>query len=118
MTMQPYSTDLRERVLDALETGMSRPEAVRIFQVSIGSIKRWLRLRRTTGDLTPKRPSGRTPEISPALYPLLRAQLEAAPDASLAEHATQWNAAQGTSLSSWTIGRAIRRLGWSRKKRH
>ena len=115
--MQPYSTDLRERVLDALEAGLSRPEAVRIFQVSLGSIKRWLCLRRTTGDLTPKRPSGRTPEITPDLYPLLRAQLEATPDASRAEHAAQWNAVQGASLSPWTIGRTLRRLGWSRKKR-
>jgi len=115
--MQPYSTDLRVRVLDALDAGMSRREAVRIFQVSSGSIKRWLRLRRTRGDLTPKRPSGRAPSITPDRYPLLRAQLEAAPDAARAAHAAQWNADHDTTLSAWTLGRAIRRLGWSRKKR-
>ena len=115
--MQPYSIDLRVRVLDALDAGMSRPEALRIFQVSLGSIKRWLCLRRTTGDLTPKRPSGRAPSITPDLYAQLRAQLATAPDASRADHATQWNADHGTSLSASTIGRAIRRLDWSRKKR-
>jgi transposase len=51
--MKPYSIDLRQRVLDALDAGMSRVDAVRIFQVSLGSIKRWLRLRRTRGELTP-----------------------------------------------------------------
>ena len=116
--MQPYSTDLRQRVLDALDAGMPRVDAVRIFQVSLGSLKRWLRRRRTTGDLTPQRPSGRATIITPDQYAHLRLQLEAAPDASLADHATQWNADHGTTLSAWTMARAIRRLGWSRKKRH
>ena len=115
--MKPYSTDLRARVLDALDAGMTRVDAVRIFQVSLGSIKRWVRLRRTSGDLTPQRPSGRAPSITPDQYTHLRVQLEAAPDASRADHATQWNADHGTALSPWTLGRAIRRLGWSRKKR-
>ena len=115
--MQPYSTDLRVRVLSALDAGMTRLEAVRIFRVSLGSIKRWVRLRRTSGDLTHQRPSGRAPRITPDQYAQLRAQLEAAPDASRAEHAAQWNADHGTTLSAWTLGRAIRRLGWSRKKR-
>jgi transposase len=117
MCMQPYSTDLRQRVLDALDAGMTRLDAVRIFQVSLGSLKRWLKMRRTSGDLTPQRPSGRAPIITPNQYAQLRLQVEAAPDASLADHATQWNADHGTTLSPWTMRRAIRRLGWSRKKR-
>ncbi len=116
--MQPYSVDLRTRVLSALDAGMTRADAVRIFQVSLGSIKRWLHLRRTKGDLTPLRPSGRATIITSDQQTLLRIQLEAAPDATLAEHAALWNADQGTSLSPWTIARAFRRLGWSRKKRH
>jgi hypothetical protein len=36
--------------------------------------------------------------------------------AHLPEHAARWNADHGTSLSAWTLGRALRRLGWSRKK--
>jgi transposase len=114
--MKPYSTDLRVRVLDAFEDGMARTDAIRIFQVSLGSIKRWVRKRRTTGDLTPKHSTGRVPTITPDQEAHLRAQLDARPDASLAEHAAQWNAEHGTTLSAWTIGRAIRRLGWSRKK--
>lgn len=115
--MQAYSTDLRVRVLEALGTGMSRADAVRIFQVSLGSIKRWVRLYRTTGDLTPQQPSGRGRTITAAQDARLRAQVLAAPDASLAAHAAQWNADFGTTLSPWTMGRAICRLGWSRKKR-
>ena len=115
--MKPYSTDLRERVLAALDNGMPRGEVIRLFQVSQGSITRWLRLRRTKGTLTPARPSGRPRTIPPQQEHLLRVQLEAAPDAALATHAAQWNDDHATSLSSWTMARAIRRLGWSRKKR-
>src|SRR5213594_63438 len=117
MTMKAYSLDLRTRVLDALDGGMPRAKAVRVFQVSLGSIKRWLRLRRTTGDLAPQRPSGRVRTITPDQEARLRAQVTAAPDASLAEHAAQWTADYGATLSPWTIGRALRRIGWSRKKR-
>ena len=114
--MKAYSIDLRRRVLAALDSGMPRSEIIRLFQVSQGSITRWARQRRTSGDLSAKRPSGRPRSIPPDQHQLLRLQVEAAPDASLAEHAAQWQAEQGTPLSPWTMARALRRLGWSRKK--
>jgi len=115
--MKAYSLDLRTRVLAAIDGGMSRADTVRTFQVSLGSIKRWLRLRQIGGSLSPKPRTGKTASISAAQLPTLRFQLEQFPDASLAEHARHWNADHATSLSQWTLGRAIRRLGWSRKKR-
>jgi transposase len=115
--MKAYSLDLRARVLSAIDGGMARADAVCTFQVSLGSIKRWLRMRQTDGSLAPKPRTGKTASISSAQLATLRFQLEQLPDASLAEHARRWNADHGTSLSPWTLGRAIRRLGWSRKKR-
>lgn len=115
--MKAYSLDLRTRVLAAIDGGMSRADAVRTFQVSLGSIKRWLRLRQLGDSLSPKPRMGKTASISAAQLPTLRFQLEQFPDASLAEHARRWNADHATSLSQWTLGRTIRRLGWSRKKR-
>lgn len=115
--MKPYSVDLRERVLAALDRGMPRNEVVATFEVSLASLKRWLASRRDTGDFTPRAPTG-GPEatFTPALDQELRAQVTAFPDATLAEHAAYWNTAHGSSVSQWTIGRAIRRLGLSRKK--
>jgi transposase len=115
--MKAYSLDLRTRVLAAIDGGMSRLDAVRTFQVSLGSIKRWLQLRQTRGLLVPRPRTGKTASISAAQMATLRFQLEQFPDGSLAEHARRWNADHATTLSSWTLGRAIRRLGWSRKKR-
>ena len=109
--------DLRERVLAAIDRGMQRSEVVSTFDVSLASLKRWLASRRDTGDFKPRPPSG-GPEASftPALDEELRTQVAAFPDATLPEHAERWNAAHSSSISQWTIGRAIRRLGLSRKK--
>jgi transposase len=116
--MKAYSIDLRERVLAALDRGMPRSEVVTTFQVSLASLKRWHAARRDTGDLTPRHPTGGcVPTITQAQNEELRTQVATFPDATLAEHATRWHAAHSTNISQWTIGRAIRRLGLSRKKR-
>ena len=115
--MSAYSLDLRERVLAALDRGMSRSEVVTTFQVSLGSIKRWHAARRDSGTFAPKRASGGpAPTLTPAHHEALRAQVAAFPDATLAEHAERWNAAYGTTISQWTLGRAIRHLNLPRKK--
>ena len=115
--MKAYSLDLRMRVLDAIDGGMPRAKAVQVFQVSLGSIKRWLAQRRATGSCVPKPRLGKTTTITPAQESTLRFQLDQFPDATLNEHAERSPADHGTTLSSWSLGRAIRRLGWSRKKR-
>ena len=114
--MKAYSVDLRERALAALDRGMSRASVVETFQVSEGSIKRWLRARRISGDLSPRRPPGRPASIRPEQDAALRAQVAAHPDATLAEHAEQWNSDHGTKLSQWALGRAIRARRLTRKK--
>jgi transposase len=52
--MKAYSKDLRLKVLDALDRGMDRREVGRVFGVSLPSIKRWLKMRRETGDVEPR----------------------------------------------------------------
>lgn|SRR5215211_3829643 len=115
--MKAYSVDLRERVLAALDRGMPRSQLVTTFQVSLASLKRWLAAQRAIGNFTPQRPSGGfEPTITPNQHQELRAQVAAFPDATLAEHATRWNAVHATTISQWTIGRTIRLLGLTRKK--
>lgn len=109
--------DLRQRVLAAVGRGMARHEVAATFGVSVGTIKRRLAKQQLGADLTPRAPTGRRRTITPHQLPTLHDQLNAHPDATFAQHAERWNAAHGTSLSQWTIGRAIRRLNWTRKKR-
>jgi transposase len=112
-----YSTDLRERVLDAIERGMERSEAITIFAVSEGSIKRWQKLRREGSPLTPRRPGRKRKAAKPNDDAVVRRLVDATPDATLQEYADQWNELHEKALSRWTIGRRIRRLKLTRKKR-
>ncbi len=115
--MRAYSVDLRQRVLTALDRGMPRQQVVATFGVSLATLKRWLVLRRTAATLTPTTSSGRSRTIPVAQHAAVWAQLEAHPDATLEHHTHVWNTTYGMALSSRTLGRAIARLGWTRKKR-
>jgi transposase len=54
---KPCSLELRERVVDAVESGASRREAAEWFDVSPSSAIKWMQRRRVTGSIAPK-PSG------------------------------------------------------------
>lgn len=114
--MRAYSLDLRERIVAAVAAGESHPAVARRFGVAVATIGNYLRLRRTTGDLAPRPRPGGQPEIGPAQYPALRAQLEADPDATLAQHCTTWAETQGQVVSVATMWRTTQRLGWTHKK--
>lgn len=116
--MKAYSLDLRQRVLAAVDRGMPRQQVVEVFGISLGTIKRLLQQRRNTGNLAPKARPGRQPTIAPTLRSALAAQVATHDDATLEQHTELWNARHGMTLSRWTMGRAIKRLGWTRKKRH
>jgi transposase len=115
--MRAYSLDLRERVLAALEGGMSRNLVSTTFKVSHSTIKRWLARRRSGQPLSAPRPSGRTPIFSDSDLAALHSRLQAAADASIAAHTQWWNHTHPERpVSPKTIERAIARLGWTRKK--
>jgi len=115
--MQAYSLDLRERVVSAVQDGQSQAAVARTFRLSRSTVKRYLAQQRRTGSLIPKVQARQQPRLGPAEHPALLAQLEAHPDATLAEHCTTWAATQQVTLSVPTMWRAIARLGWTPKKR-
>jgi transposase len=114
--MKAYSMDLRERIVQAVAEGTAAAAVARRFRVGRATVDRYLR-RHRAGALAPRTSPGRPPRIGPPAEPSLRAQLEAAPDATLAEHVERWEQAQGSRVSVTTMHRAIARLGWTRKKR-
>ena len=54
---KPYSTDLRERAVEAVESGASRREVAEVFEVGVSSVVRWCRRWSETGSVEAK-PSG------------------------------------------------------------
>ena len=55
---KPYSTDLRERAVEAVESGASRREAAEIFKVGVSSVIRWCRSWSETGSPASKQSGG------------------------------------------------------------
>ncbi len=115
--MRAYSQDLRHRILRAVDQGQPRAEIMKTFAVSRSTIKRYLKLRRETGDVKPKAIPGRPSKKGSALQAGLLPQLEAHPDATLVEHCQLWEAMHGIQVSSATMSRAMKRLSWTRKKK-
>ena len=114
--MKQYSADLRERLLRAIDAGLSQAEAARLFGVGISSIKRWRVQQRETGSVAALPRPGRHRRIRPEEEAALLAQVAAAPDATLAEHCATWEAATGVDLSTATMSRTLARLNQPRKK--
>ncbi len=116
--MKAYSEDLRERVVRAVDQGKPRAEIVSMLGVSLATIKRYLKQRRERGDLKPKGIPGRPAKKLGPLQAGLVTQLQVHPDARLEDHCQLWEQTQGVRVSTTTMSRAIKRIGWTRKKSH
>lgn len=114
--MRAHSQDLRQRVLRAVDEGTSRAEIVERFHVSRATIKRYLKQRRETGNVLPRPIPGRPNIKGAALQAELGRQLEAHPGATLADHCWIWETEHSMQISSATMSRAIRAVGWIRNK--
>ena len=117
--MKPYSKDSRLRVLAAVDRGVPREEVAKTFSVSVPSIKRWLRLRRETGHVEPRKGvPGPAPLKGKALKEWLPGQLENNPDLTLEEHCEAFEDERGMRVSTATMSRAIGSLPgeWPLKK--
>ena len=115
--MRAYSIDLKERLVRAVAEGQPMREAARRFGVAVTTVKRAVVQQRETGSLAHKSSPGRPRAIGGEQEGILRARLQAAPDATVLEHCAWWAQNQGQELSEATMWRTIRRLGWTHKKR-
>lgn len=114
--MKAYSLDLRQRIIDAVDSGLPHQAIATQFGVSRATVTRLLRLRRQTGTLAPRPRPGRPSQLGAALDAGLLPQLQAQPDATLAAHCQRWQGTTGGTVSLTTMRRAIRRAGWTVKK--
>jgi transposase len=117
--MQPYSLDLRQRVVNAYEQGKnSIAEIAQMFNVGQTFVKKMLRLKRETGDLSPQpHGGGKPPSLSPKHLALLRARVRQQSDLSLVELQAHLQQQAQVSVHIATIGRALEQLGLPRKKK-
>ena len=111
-----YDLVLRERIVAAVEGGMSVKEAARVFSVNVMTIYSYLNLQRQGRLHVIGKPTGRPFRVTAVHEAQLLKQLEAHGDATLVEHAGMLEAATGLKVSFKTVDRAFTRLKITHKK--
>lgn len=111
------SLDLRERVVAAVDSGMSRRQAAERFGVSIASAIRWVQLARDTGSAAPMPVDGdrRSERIERHAGFILKI-VEETSDVTLAELRERLLAERAERFSIATIWRFFRRHRMTLKK--
>jgi transposase len=115
---QPTTRELRQAIVRARERDLAYEEIAALLGIGRATVSRTLRLHRETGDVEPRpKGGGNFSLFRDQVAELLLAIVETMPDASLRELTHAFEEQSKLSTSTASIGRALRRLGYSRKKR-
>jgi transposase len=116
---KPLSTDLRLRVVEAVDAGMSRRAAAERFGVAASAAIKWHGLWRRTGAVDPRRQGGdRRSHRIEALAQAILALVAETPDITLAEIAERLERDHDERFTPSVIHRFFARRGISFKKNH
>ena len=107
----PLSLDLRKRVIAAIESGMSRDVAAETYQITESVISKWCSLKAKTGSLAPKKGYQKGHSNKIVNLEEFKAFVLANKNDSLEVLAQKYG-----SVSDTTIGRAMKKIGFSKKK--
>jgi transposase len=111
-----YSGDLRQRIVDAVDGGVSRRKAASLFDVSVNSAIRYARRWRETGSVEASAMGApRRSKLDPHADWLL-AQIEDTPDLTLAEIVDRLALEKGMKSSIGGLWNFFHRHGISFKK--
>src|SRR5215204_5859955 len=115
--MQPYSEDLRRRIVLAVEVGgTSKSAAARLFGVSLSSVKRYVRVAQRGASLAPRKGGGRPPKVDETVTKLLEEDVKERPAATVHERCRFLQSIMGKSLSLSTVKRLLKKMGFSKKE--
>ena len=117
-TTSPYSIDIRASLVNAVDNGMSRREAARVFGVSPSTAINWLARRDKTGSYERKPQGGdkRSQHLERYADEIL-ARYREKPDTTLHGMAAWLEKTHGFKTSHNSIWNLLKRHGWSRKKK-
>lgn len=113
---RPYSLDLRERVVGAVEHGESSRTVAKRFAVAVSSVVKWSRRRRETGSVAPGKMGGHRPFILEPHRAFIIACMKQTPHLTVSGLQGEL-AACGVIVCRDTIWRFLRREGLSFKKK-
>ena len=109
-----YSTDLRERVLVAIEAGEPADVVAEAFMIGRSSVYRWIAAARDEGRRVAKPiGGGPRPIIRDAIEATLCRLLEENNHLTLVECRDRLAEETGVRVDPCTVGRTLRRLDWT-----
>jgi transposase len=108
-----YSDDLRQKVLDAIDNGHRKSHVSRLFSISRNTIDIWLKRREETGSISAIRDYRRGPQGKIADLEQFRVFATQYGHLTQKDMAAQWH----EPISDHVISKALRRIGFTRKKR-
>jgi transposase len=115
--MDAYSEDLRRKIVEGVEQRrMTKSEAARAFGVSLSSVKRYVKAVREGRSLSPGKAPGKRPSLDEKARRVLEADVQERPFAKLADRREYLEKVAELSVSESTISRALRQMGFGRKK--
>jgi transposase len=116
--MKPYSTDLRDRIVQAVKDDHKTAEDTALqFKISLATVYRYLQLQRDLQDLTPLKSTGRTRLISLEDEPRLLEQINSNNDLTLLEHCKLWKKNTKQTISPTCMFESLKRAKISLKKK-
>jgi transposase len=114
--MKPYSQDLRERAMVALESGKSQAEVAAQLSIHKSTLEKWWYRWRGTGSCAALPPASGRKRTLQAFERFIRAEIKKQPDLTLAELCERVEEAQGLVASPSMMSRELKILKLPRKK--
>jgi transposase len=114
----PYSKDLREKIVNAYYSRVGSISTIAIiFNVNIRTVKKYLKIDRETGDLTPGQATGRPPIIGDKERDIIKNIVMKNNDKTLEEYCEILNVEEKILICKSTMENALKKLKFNRKKK-
>ena len=115
----PYSLDLRKKLVEVAETEkISQRKLAERFKVHINTVKRYIKLAKTTGDLSPKKgeEQGRPSKLNEADYHFIKSLYAQKNTLTLEQLSEEFYKKKKKIVGRSILGRACQKLELNRKK--
>jgi transposase len=113
---KPYSDDLRERVVGAIEAGHTRAEVAELFSLALSTVGGFIKRKRATGSVSPDKFGGHKTFALAPHTDLVKELVAEQPDSTLAELKARLAKAK-VEVSQSAIFRFLRHLNLPFKKK-
>lgn len=113
----PYSIDLRERVIAAVDEGKSPTVIAKTFKICTRVIYKWLKLREETNSLKPKSGYQKGHSHKIVEWDKFKLFVETNQCCSIPMMVVRWKQSTGTDISETAMGKYLKKIGFTSKKK-